>query len=492
MEERPSTSPSPRLMVVMFTDLVGSTALKARLGHEEYRNLKRRHDQFIGQALSTSPSGTVLQDTGDGYFLTFASIGEAISTALMFQWLMAREPWPHPFKSRVGLHLGEVEEGRSEVTGRADFISSTIDIASRTMSVGLGGQILMMHAVFDAARQVVRSHPKVPTGEALPELTWMSHGYYEFKGWTEPVELFEVGLRDVAPLTRPPDSEKAKSVPDPVTDETLTRRWVLATTLVTVPLLVGAGIWFWVRKPDPFVEELTRKIKHQVDMERSHPPITASPVPSDAHVMDRVVFSDNPAFDIQADNRVLDMRGWKEVAQDKLGEYEAQMTLNRKIHVKKNKEAQYFECQARTSGLDVVISCNDAFPSTYEIQRGESFVGKQRMKVRKLNVDVSSIAVGQEFDLDVVNTYWNSMQTEDEQWFGVIGYKNSFEASMLLLFPSDKPYKSFSLTVSKTEKDTPAKYDGKRIVLEGPAHDWLFWQIPDPQSGHVYRLDWKW
>jgi len=194
----------------MFTDTVNSAALKARIGSEAYRKIKARQDALVRQALIASPSGVALQDTGDGYFFSFGSIGHAITAALMFQWLMAHERWPETYTARVGLHLGEVEQGVSEVTGQADFVSSAIDLASRTMSLALGGQILLTRSVFDAAREVVRQHPTPGPGISAPPLKWMSHGHYVFNGISEPIEVFEVGAEPNAPLVPPPESEKAK------------------------------------------------------------------------------------------------------------------------------------------------------------------------------------------------------------------------------------------------------------------------------------------
>ena len=231
----PIRSSSSRLLVLMFTDLVDSTALKARIGIEDYQPLKARHDQFIRQALSAAPTGKVLQDTGDGYFISFDSIGHAIGAALVFQWLMAQEAWPHPFQTRVGLHLGEVEQRHNEVTGQPGFVASAIDLASRTMSLARGGQILLTRSVFDAARQVVRHHPSPGPDAPLPTLKWMAHGPYLFKGSTEPIEVFEVGAESVAPLVPPPDSEKAKRHIRPGDEETLGWRPAVNRSLENAP-----------------------------------------------------------------------------------------------------------------------------------------------------------------------------------------------------------------------------------------------------------------
>jgi serine/threonine protein kinase/class 3 adenylate cyclase len=216
-----SLDTSPRLMVIMFTDLVDSTALKQRIGPEIYRKIKSRHDVFLREALSLSPSGRAIKDTGDGCLLSFDSVGQAINSALLFQWRMAHEDWPCSFSSRVGLHLGEVEPVRSEITGEDDVMSTAIDFAARAMSIGQGGQILLTRAVFDAARQAVRLHPSTDPDATLPAIQWIAHGPYMFKGASEPIEIFEVGAVPIAPLSPPPDTDKAKRHIRPGDEETL-------------------------------------------------------------------------------------------------------------------------------------------------------------------------------------------------------------------------------------------------------------------------------
>src|SRR5436189_217054 len=76
----------------------------------------------------------------------------AVRSALLFQWLMRNEPWSELFTTRVGLHLGEVDQGVSQAHKQPKFIGSAIDVASRVMSLASGGQILMTRMVYEAAR----------------------------------------------------------------------------------------------------------------------------------------------------------------------------------------------------------------------------------------------------------------------------------------------------------------------------------------------------
>src|SRR5207249_3118756 len=75
-----------RLLVLMFTDLVGSTALKEILRVTGYMPLLRRHDALLREAVA-SAGGQLQQDTGDGCFAFFATSSDAVNAALVFQWM---------------------------------------------------------------------------------------------------------------------------------------------------------------------------------------------------------------------------------------------------------------------------------------------------------------------------------------------------------------------------------------------------------------------
>ena len=504
-----------RLMAIMFTDVVNSTGLKAQLGASKYTELlKRRHDGLMQSALSRQSGGSVIKEgTGDGYFLSFTSVTSAVSTALEFQWHMGLEQFPCPFKVRVGIHLGEVEEGVNEVTGRADFVSTAIDEASRTMSLAEGGQILMTRAAYDATRQVLREHPVLDMAGSHPQLCFKAHGLYRFRGIEEPVEVFEIGVEGISPLHPPSGSEKAvrilgaqpdngmtklesapalnaaMEVPKATRSSTLRKYIVIALVLLTV-LLAGAGVVL-LRQSNPVAEMKQLEIDREISRLRSEPvrPIL-SPSPNLKRV-DLVQVSDNPAFDVLDDARLIDLRGWKEVPPDRVSEFVSAVTSTRKLRLKKVSAAQNFEIQGRTTGLELFWSCQH-FPFSVEAQIGESLTGLRPMKVRKLVVDVSGVEIGREVDLDCTSTYWNTTQTEDDQWFGLIGYRNSFVASMLILFPANKPFKTFRLSVAPAAKGNFLSFTGRRIVLQSRKRDWIYWEVPTPESGQLYRLDWTW
>lgn len=196
-----------RLMVLLFTDIVGSTDLKSRRGTVEFADLLSRHDRIFRDLIASTTGATVLQDTGDGFFASFLTASDAVRAALCFQLQLHQHA--APLQVRVGLHLGEVAHLEQAQSGELKVVGLAADLAARLMSLAAGGQILMTRVPFDDARQFVKSHPAVSSGDP-PPLRWVAHGQYLFKGLDEPVEVFEVGAVGVAPLVPPPGSEKAR------------------------------------------------------------------------------------------------------------------------------------------------------------------------------------------------------------------------------------------------------------------------------------------
>jgi hypothetical protein len=119
-------------------------------------------------------------------------------------------------------------------------------------------------------------------------------------------------------------------------------------------------------------------------------------------------------------------------------------------------------------------------------------VGGQRTLVRQMIVDIRKVPVGVEFEVQTLAIYWNGLQKADDLWFGAIGYEHSFLVSLLLVFPLEKPVKDFQLMDAPTRKGKPQAFQGRKILLVPEQRDWLYWEIPTPQPGHVYSLHWTW
>jgi WD40 repeat protein/serine/threonine protein kinase len=198
------------LRTLLVSDLVSSTALVETLGDARAAKVFKHHDQLARGLLSTY-NGVEIDKT-DGFLLLFERPLDAVLYALAYhqglQELSAEVEVT--LASRVGIHLGELYLRRNptehvvrgakpiEVEGLAKAITA------RLMSVAGGGQTLLTRGAFDLARRAA-------VGEAGgDEMEWLAHGRYLLKGVDEPVDVFEVGRRGIAPLVAPADSDKVK------------------------------------------------------------------------------------------------------------------------------------------------------------------------------------------------------------------------------------------------------------------------------------------
>jgi len=198
------------LVTMLFTDMVGSTALKQKLGDHAGAQILERHHALVRSTLTEFPEGQELSTAGDSFFLVFATPSAGVKFALVLQQRLRElsRQAPVPVQDRMGLHLGEVLIQEADQQRTKDLIGLNVDLGARVMGLAQGGQILLTRAVFDSARQALK-------GEDIPgvgQLSWLNHGLYQLKGIEEAVEICEVGEVGAGPLRSPATTEKARRV----------------------------------------------------------------------------------------------------------------------------------------------------------------------------------------------------------------------------------------------------------------------------------------
>lgn len=198
-----------RLITLVFTDLVDSTAILSELGDQAGATLMKARRQVIRDTLQTVSDAEEIETAGDSFLLAFARPSDAVRFSLQVQArlrVLGGES-ELPVRDRIGIHMGEVviSERETEVKAK-NLYGIQLATCARVMSLAQGGQVLLTRGVFDNARQVLK-------GEDLPgvgPLSWLSHGTYLVKGTDEPVEVCEVGEVGANPLAGPKTSEKAR------------------------------------------------------------------------------------------------------------------------------------------------------------------------------------------------------------------------------------------------------------------------------------------
>src|SRR2546427_3720808 len=163
------------VITIMFTDLVGSTALADRLGDDTAQSLRHAHDRILRQQFERF-HGKVVQGTGDGFLVAFASPRQGVECAVEVQRALSAQHSEGRYlelQVRIGLHTGEpIVEG-------GDLIGSDVNLAARVEAEAGGGQVLVSEMTRQLARQS-RGFEFLALGERM------------LKGFAEPINLFEV------------------------------------------------------------------------------------------------------------------------------------------------------------------------------------------------------------------------------------------------------------------------------------------------------------
>jgi adenylate cyclase len=169
--------PQRRLASIMFSDMVGYSALAQRNEMlaiellEEHRRLLR--------ALFVQFGGREMDAVGDGFFVEFSSAVDAANCAVAIQKALvernATAETERQIQVRIGLHLGDVVVEGDRVMGDG------VNIAARIQTLAQPGEILLSE---DMARQVQNK-----VGSPLENL-----GAQSLKNISTPMQVFRLRL----------------------------------------------------------------------------------------------------------------------------------------------------------------------------------------------------------------------------------------------------------------------------------------------------------
>lgn len=165
------------LQVVLFTDIVGSTAMTASLGDHPAQSVLRDHNRIVRSALAER-GGVEIKHTGDGIMASFRSVSDAAGAALLMRDQIAGLADDHPLAIRIGLNAGE------PVAEDGDLFGSTVQIAARVCDRAGNGEVV----VTDVVRELLR-------GKLL---RFDDLGLHEMKGVDGALRLWRL---DAAPVS---------------------------------------------------------------------------------------------------------------------------------------------------------------------------------------------------------------------------------------------------------------------------------------------------
>ena len=130
-----------RLTAIMFTDMVGYTALMQEDERQAMANRKRQR-QVLEDSISRH-GGKILQFYGDGTLSVFDSAVAAVRSAVEVQEALRTDP---PVPLRIGVHTGDVVHDDDGVFGDG------VNVAARVQGLAVPGGILISGKVFDEVK----------------------------------------------------------------------------------------------------------------------------------------------------------------------------------------------------------------------------------------------------------------------------------------------------------------------------------------------------
>ena len=135
---RRQREPERVLATVLFTDIIASTELAARLGDQAWRELLDRHNQVVRGELERW-RGKEVKTLGDGFLATFDGPARAVRCARAIIDALA----VLGVQVRAGLHTGECELVDGDVAGIA------IHLGARIGALAHAGEVLVSSTVKD-------------------------------------------------------------------------------------------------------------------------------------------------------------------------------------------------------------------------------------------------------------------------------------------------------------------------------------------------------
>jgi class 3 adenylate cyclase len=182
----PDVQPNRTVMTFLFTDIVGSTEILARLGDARWREVLIEHEGMLRQQVEAS-GGRLREMIGDGSLSTFNGPAQAIRCAER----ICADASALGVQIRAGVHTGECERMADSIAGMA------LHVAARVSASAGPGEV----RVSRVARDLV-------TGSGIE---FQPCGEHELKGVPGKWELYSVGNTPRLPA---PDQRRELRVAD--------------------------------------------------------------------------------------------------------------------------------------------------------------------------------------------------------------------------------------------------------------------------------------
>jgi adenylate cyclase len=181
-----------QLAAIMFTDIVGYTALMGEDEQKAFNILNKNRD--IQRPLIEKYGGKWIKELGDGVMATFSTVTDAVMSAVLIQQSCVKVPG---LQLRIGIHLSEV------IFENHDVFGDGVNIAARIQSIAPVGGIW----ISDAVQKNISNKKGIETKFIREE---------KLKNIKDPILIFEVNtenlqLNEVSASFTPSETEKKSS-----------------------------------------------------------------------------------------------------------------------------------------------------------------------------------------------------------------------------------------------------------------------------------------
>jgi len=271
-----------------------------------------------------------------------------------------------------------------------------------------------------------------------------------------------------------------------------------ASALLAVAVLTTIFVLYKPPATTVLVEDASVKLRREEVIKRAETYLRTDPQPDMISPHPVILKPSLPkpdlsSFEVLTDDRYVDLRDWRQLPPNDPGAVSYVVFHNRRTLIRVGNATTY-ETEFRTSGRDVFVRGHAPNKELAQVFASDApgLVGGQALKVRQVSMDVSNVPMGLEFTAECQATFVDSMQKPEDQWIGLMGFKGSLRSSMLILFPKDRPFKTYELMVAPESSAQPVPFDGPVICFHGEEKEWLFWEVGSPEDNHVYRIDWTW
>ncbi|MBF6339106.1 adenylate/guanylate cyclase domain-containing protein [Nocardia abscessus] len=187
-------------VVIVFSDIEGSTALNEQLGDRAWVKLLDRHDRLI-RRLVAAHGGHVVKGQGDGFMIAFAEAEPAVRCSLDVQrslgGVVPKSVGREEIRVRIGIHSGKSVRRGDDLFGR------NVAMAARVAGQAHGGEILISEDV----KSAVHDQPDIViTAAQEVELKGFdgTHRLYAVESANGPAHRSPTARRPVAPAVPPP------------------------------------------------------------------------------------------------------------------------------------------------------------------------------------------------------------------------------------------------------------------------------------------------